>query len=58
MQYGTRAAGEFLTSPHSIAALAASEPRDWSKKNLQVLLHTKIVADTPGPPRIVAKYFW
>lgn len=57
-QYGTRAAGEFLTSPRLMAWLAASAPSDWPKKNLQVLLRTKIVDDTPGPPSIVTTYFW
>ena len=57
-QYGTHAAGEFLTSPQLLAALAVNAPKDWQKKNLQVLLHTKIVDDTPGPPSIVTTYFW
>jgi hypothetical protein len=57
-QYGTRAAGEFLTSAQSMAALAAKAPPDWPKKNLQVLLHAKIVDDMPGPPSIVAAHFW
>jgi len=59
-QYGTRAAGEFLTSPHLMAGLAAdaNTPSDWAKKNLQVLLHTTIVDDTPGPPSIVTTCFW
>jgi hypothetical protein len=57
-QYGSRAAGEFLTSPDLLAVLAAHAPRDWTRKNLQVLLHTKIVGDTPGPPSIVTTYFW
>ncbi len=57
-QYGSRAAGEFLTSPNLLAVLAAHAPRDWPRKNLQVLLHTKIVGDTPGPPSIVTTYFW
>jgi hypothetical protein len=57
-QYGTRAAGEFLTSAPLMAALAANAPHDWPKKNLQVLLRTKIVEDTPGPPSIVKSYFW
>jgi hypothetical protein len=57
-QYGSRAAGEFLTSPNLLAVLAAHAPRDWPRKNLQVLLHTKIVGDTPGPPSIVETYFW
>jgi hypothetical protein len=59
-QYGTHAAGEFLTSPNSMAALAAAAgaPRDWPKKNLQALLHTNIVGDAPGPPTIVETCFW
>ena len=57
-QYGTRVAGEFLTSPHLMALLAGSAPSDWPKKNLQVLLHTKIVDDMPGPPNIVTAHFW
>ncbi len=57
-QYGTRAAGEFLTSTPLLAALAANAPHDWAKKNLQVLLHTEIVGDTPGPPDIVKTHFW
>jgi hypothetical protein len=57
-QYGSRAAAEFLTSPQLMAALAAGAPRDWRKKNLQVLLHTKVVDNTPGPPSIVTTYFW
>ena len=57
-QYGSRAAGEFLTSPRLMAGLAVNAPGDWPKRNLQVLLHTKIVDDTPGPPSIVTTHFW
>jgi hypothetical protein len=57
-QYGTRSAGEFLTSPQLMLALAANAPSDWPKKNLQVLVRTKIVDDTPGPPSIVVTHFW
>ncbi len=57
-QYGTRAAGEFLTSAPLMEAWATHAPRDWPKRNLQVLLRTKIVDDTPGPPTVVKSYFW
>jgi len=57
-QYGTRAAGEFLTSQNLMATLAATAPGDWPKKNVQMLLHTKIVDETPGKPPIVTAYFW
>jgi hypothetical protein len=57
-QYGTRTAGEFLTSAPLMAALATKVPGNWPKKNLQVLLRTRIVEDTPGPPTIVKTYIW
>jgi hypothetical protein len=57
-QYGTRADGEFLTSPKDMATLARDAPRDWQKKNVQILLHTRVVDETPGPPKIVTAHFW
>ena len=41
-----------------MAGLTANAPSDWPKKNLQVLLRTQIVDETPGPPSIVTTYFW
>ncbi len=57
-QYGTRAAGEFLTSPNSMAELVARAPQDWEKRSLQVLLHTAVVGEIPGPPTVVDVSFW
>jgi hypothetical protein len=56
-QYGTRAAGEFLTSP-KLVAQALGKVSDWPRKNLQVLLHTTVIRGSPGPPEIVAVYAW
>lgn len=53
-QYGTRAAGEFLTSPALVERVAGT---DWSK-NLQVLLHTTIYRGSPGAPEIVLTHAW
>jgi len=57
-QYGTRAAGEFLTSPQWMTAFARTAPTDWPKKNLQILLHTQIVGESPGPPSILMVHVW
>ncbi len=57
-QYGTLAAGEFLTSSEQMAKLAAQAPRGWDKRNLQVVLSTDVVKDVAGPPNIVASHFW
>jgi hypothetical protein len=56
--YGTSAAGEFLTNPEYLAAIAKQAPRNWGHKNLQVVLGTKVIDGNSGPPRVVATNFW
>jgi hypothetical protein len=56
-KYGTLAAGEFLTGSR-LEELARYAPADWKRKNLQVVLSTKVVKGSPGPPHIVAAHFW
>jgi hypothetical protein len=55
---GTRAAGEFATNPQMIAEFAKQAPRDWSQKNLQIVLHTNVVNGVPGLPTVVAMHYW
>ena len=55
---GTRAAGEFVTDPQLLATFVKNAPKDWSKKNLQLVIHTNVVNDIPGSPTVVATYFW
>jgi hypothetical protein len=56
-KYGTLSAGEFLTGSR-LNDLAKYAPREWKRKNLQVILGTQIVKGSPGPPRVLATYFW
>jgi hypothetical protein len=56
--YGTMAAGEFLADNNHLAALAHRAPADWARKNVQVVVATKVINGVSGPPRIVATYFW
>ena len=57
-QYGTRAAGEFLTTPSILAEAARKWPADWPTRNIQVLLHTTVYRGTPATPTIVATHAW
>jgi hypothetical protein len=57
-QYGTRAAGEFLTDANRFREALAKAPADWERRNLQVLLRTAVYKGTPAPPKIVATHFW
>ena len=54
----TIAAGEFVTDPRYLEMLASRAPRDWARKNLQVVIATDVVNGNTGPPRILATYFW
>jgi hypothetical protein len=55
---GTRAAAEFLTNPQSISALVKSLPKDWERKNIQIVLHTSVINQLPSAPDVVATYCW
>jgi hypothetical protein len=57
-QIGTIAAGEFLSDPRYMDALAGRAPKDWEHKNVQVVLTAEVIDGHSGPPRIVTAYFW
>jgi hypothetical protein len=52
--YGTEAAGEFLTDPQLIQAIAKATRPDSAHQNLQIVLETTVTDETPGPPKVVA----
>lgn len=55
---GTRAAAEFLTTPAYLNEALRSAPAAWQARNLQIVLHCKVIGSTPGPPTVVAMHFW
>ena len=55
---GTVAAGEFLVDAHRLDELARQVPKDWSHKNIEVVLETQVIDGRSGPPRIDAVYTW
>lgn len=55
---GTRAAGDFVTDPQQIGEFVKNAPKDWNRKNLQIVLHTNVVNDIPSLPTVVASYYW
>jgi hypothetical protein len=52
--FGTQAAGEFLTDPQLMQAIAKASQLDSAHPNLQIVLGTTVTDDTPGPPRVLA----
>lgn len=56
--FATHAAGEFLTNPQYLDDFYQKLPRDSQTKNVEILIRTNIVDGDPGPPQVVASYFW
>jgi len=55
---GTVAAGEFFVDPNQIRELAKIAPKDWAKKNMELVLETQVIDGRSGPPRLIASHFW
>ena len=57
-QYGTDAAADLVTNPDLMAEALRGAPPDWRKKNLQLVLHVKVISGAPSSPKVVKQYFW
>lgn len=58
MQYGTEGAARLITSPDQLAAALHGAPADWQHKNLQLVIHVDVVANSPASTKVVASYYW
>lgn len=56
--FGTLAAGRFLTDPQYMRELSHKLPKDWERKNIEIVLATDVIDLSGGPPRVVAWYVW
>jgi hypothetical protein len=55
---GTIAAGEFLVDSNQIRQMTKNAPKDWSKRNMELVLETQVIEGRSGPPRLLAAHFW
>ncbi len=56
--FGTGAAGEFVTNPLYWREATALLPKDWSRRNIQVVLETRVIRKAAGPPKVLAVHCW
>jgi hypothetical protein len=57
-QYGTDAAADVVTNADLMTEALRGAPPDWPGKNLQLVLHVKVISGTPSSPKVVATHFW
>ena len=56
--YGTKAAAEFFGAPRYLSDALAKLPAGWQEKNLQFVMHVRIIGKTTGPPAVLAAHAW
>ncbi|MBC8001865.1 MAG: hypothetical protein H7X97_04675, partial [Opitutaceae bacterium] len=56
--FGTQAAGELVTDPAALTETLRKLPHDWKQRNLQIVLTTRIVGNSAGPPVVLATHVW
>lgn len=55
---GTEAAGELASNPEFLTAVLHNAPKEWQNKNQEIILKTTMTDSIPGPPQVVATYYW
>jgi hypothetical protein len=57
-QYGTEAAADLVTNSDLMVEALHGAPADWPNRNLQLVLHVKVISGTASSPKVVKTYFW
>jgi len=56
--FGTGAAGEFVTNPIYWRDAVAQLPKDWTRRNVQIVLETRVIRKAASPPKVLAVHCW
>lgn len=57
-QYGTEGAAMLVTDANLLRAALKDRPAGWERKNIQIVLHMRVIANSPATPEVVAAYYW
>lgn len=56
--FGTEAAGRLLADSGQLGSLLRKLPPGWDDKNVQIVLHVKVIGNAPAEPELVAWHVW
>jgi len=57
-QFGTEAAGRLIVDPERLGAILRKLPAGWEGKNVQLVLHVRVIGNTPAQPEVLASHVW
>ena len=56
--YGTEGAADLICDPELLLQALQDAPDGWQRKNIQIVLHVRVISGAPATPTIVATHFW
>jgi hypothetical protein len=57
-QYGSEAASDLITDADMLGAALRSIPPGWENRNLELVLHVRVISGAAGSPEVVASHSW
>lgn len=57
-RYGTEGAADLITNADLLAQALRDAPPGWQKKNIQIVLHVRVISGSPTAPTVLATHFW
>jgi hypothetical protein len=57
-QFGTEAAGRIITDPAAFGEILEKLPPGWQERNLQILVHVRVIGNSPAKPEVAAWRVW
>ena len=55
---GTQASADLVSNPDYFREALKGAPKDWERKNMEIVLETTVTDAIASPPHVVATYFW
>lgn len=55
---GTQVAGQILTNPAYLSKALHNAPRDWYKRNMQLVFRVEVYGNSAGVPSLEASNYW
>jgi hypothetical protein len=55
---GTQASAELVSNPDYFREALQGAPKDWERKNMEIVLETTVTDAIASPPHVVTTYFW
>jgi hypothetical protein len=57
-QYGSEAASDLVTDSDQLQAALDGLPAGWEKKNVELVVHVRVISGAAGSPTVVARHVW